>query len=302
MSAIPSQQDVVSFDLNCSACGYNLRGLELASGCPECGQSVNVSIAPPAIRYPPAQIRWARVVLLGLVIWLVATFESIGTVLIMNFSQDYGGTVAKLNFIGPKAWAVPLLQRAVGYEPGSWGVNGVTRCLLIAVSILLFTTSPTDRDWREPLVSIRFWARWVPLVLFGGFLGLTLGSEGIAYDDPQLRKFALAAVGGVELPATVLIFLHLRGLARSLSMARAATAFLCVALVAGLLMIGAVTLMVVGPTLSYERNNFPLQAAVSVYMAISLCTAAAAINAISRLMMELGPIAFQRLRPSTARP
>jgi len=300
MLAAPAELDLVAFDLSCSSCGYNLRGLECTGKCPECGTAVDHSINPPVTHFPPAQIRWARIVSLGLVIWLSATFESIGTVLIMRFSEDYGGTVARLNYIGPKAWAVPLIQRAVGYQPGSWGVNGVTRGLLMAVAVLMITTAPTERDWREPIWSMRFWARWVPLVLFGGFLGLTLGSEGLGYDDPQVRKFTLAAVAGVELPATILLYLHLRVLAKSLGLTRPASTFLWAVMLATLLMIGAAVLLTIGPLLADDRNRFPLQAALGVYMAASLCAAAAALGAITRLLLELMPIALQKIRPHRA--
>jgi len=235
-------------------------------------------------------------VVLGVCIWLFATFESIGTVLIMRFSDDYGGTIAKLNYVGPKVWTVSLIQRSVGYQPGSWGVNGVTRGLLIAVAILLITTPKVERGWQEPLRSIRYWARWAPVILFGGFLGLSLGSEGVGYNDPQVRKFVMTAIAGVELPATLLLYLHLRNLAKSLCLAGAASTFFWTGLIAALLMVGAVTLLTVGSTLADDRNALPLQAAVSLYMAASVASAAAALGAVIRLTMELLPIALQPRR------
>lgn len=293
-----SPRPAVGYDLPCAACGYNLRGLGEADRCPECGRSVIESTQPPPeTDYPPAQVRWARLILLGLTLLLGGTFGAIGVVLYMPFSEQFGGTVPRINYIGPKIAAVSLMQRGLGYAPGEWGNNGVAAGLLACVGLVLLTMPPTERDWHDPIVASRFWARWAPLFLFGGFLGLTLGCEGVHQDDPQVKKFVIAAVAGVELPSTLLLYWHLRDLARRLALPTAARTFACSAGAIGLLMIAAVVMLALGRTLAYERNHFGMQVGVSVYMAVSVCAAAAALGAVAQVSMTLLPIALHR-RPA----
>lgn len=291
----PASNPIV-FDLPCGYCGYNLRGLGRDANCPECGRPAGESLDPPAaaIRCPPAQVRWARLILLGVALWLVGTFGSIGVVLAMPFSDQFGGTVPRLNYLGPKVWAVSLMQRGLGYAPGPWGNHGVTAGLAVCVGIVLLTSSPTLSTWRDPLLSVRTWARWLPMLLFGGFLGLTLGCEGVHQDDPQVTKFILAAVVGVELPATVLLYWHLRDLARRLALPSAAWTFTWAAGAVALLTIAAAVTLVLGRHLAYERNALPLQAGVSAYMALSVATAAAVLAALAQVAATLLPIALQR--------
>lgn len=291
---------VLRTDVSCSKCGYNLRGLESSACCPECDQLVADTLSPPVAVFPPAQIRWARFVGIGLILLVIGSFASLGVTLNMYFSNEFGGTVPRVNYLGPKVPAVQLLQRAAGYAPGYLGVNGVTAGLMIACAIILITTSPTERNWHEPLWSLRFWARWTPLVLFGGFLGLIFGCEGIDTSDPQLRKFSVAAIMGVEAPATILLYVFLRQLSRELGLLNAARTFAICSMLIGLLMIAAATMVVLGQHLAYDRNDLPLQIAVSVYMAVSLCTAAAALGAVIRLLSELAPIGLRWIAPKQA--
>lgn len=287
----------ICFDLPCSGCGYNLRGLDRGGTCPECSGPVQRSLRPVVNFHPPAQVRWARAVTLGLLLWLFGSFASVGITLIMPYSGEFGGAAARVNYIGPKVWGVPMIQRALGYEPGVWGVNAVTASLTIAAGIVLLTTSPTDREWREPVWSMRFWARWAPLILVGGFLGLTLGCEGVPSDDPQVRKFVLAAVAGVEFPSTILLYLYLRELCRTLGLSGPARTFGWSAILLPLVFIGSGLMLVLGNELKWDRNALILQLAVSAYMAVSLCCAAAAMGGIVRLIAELVPIAARRINP-----
>jgi len=293
MSYVVDRPACADSPIPCFNCGYDLRGLSSSACCPECGHGIADSIEPP-IAYPPAQIRHARILLAGLALLLLGSFASIGIVLIMPFSQEFGGTVPRLNYIGPKVWAVSLLQRAIGYGPTAWGNSGVTAGLTVALGLVLLTSSPAQRDWRDPILSLRFWARWTPLFLFGGFLGLTLGCEGISQDDPQLRKFVMAAVVGVELPGTVLLYWFLSALARELAAPAVGRAFAICAVAIPILQIGAMVMLVLARHLQWQRNDFPMQVAVSVFMAFSLCLAALAMGAIVRLAAALAPVAAPR--------
>lgn len=291
-----SSRAPLTFDLPCSSCGYNLRGLHEQAACPECGQPVAESVQPIQPAYPPSQVRWARLILLGIALLLIGTFGAINVVLYMPFSEQFGGTVPRINYIGPKVPAVALMQRGLGYAPGAWGTSGVTAGVMVCAGIVLLTMPPTQRDWNDPILSFRFWARWTPLLLFGGYLGLTLGCEGVHQDDPQVKKFIMAGVVGVELPATALLYCHLRDLARRLALPAAARSFAFSAAAIGVLMIAAVVMLALGRTLAYERNHFGMQVGVSLYMAVSVCAAAAALGAIAQVAVTLLPIALHRRR------
>lgn len=52
--ALPPVQSV-EIDIPCRQCGYNLRGLAIASKCPECGVPVNVSVGGDLLRYSNPQ-------------------------------------------------------------------------------------------------------------------------------------------------------------------------------------------------------------------------------------------------------
>lgn len=287
-------------ELPCLHCGYDVRGLAHDSRCPECGSPVADALEPPpeARRYSAAEVRWARLVLLGLALWLGGTVASIGVVLYMPFSERFGGTVPRLNYIGPKVWAVSLMQRGLGYAPGSWGNHGVAAGLAVCVGVVLLTSPRTETSWREPLLSPRAWSRWIPTLLFGGFLGLTLGCEGVHQDDPQVNKFILAGVVGVELPATVLLYWHLRSVAGSLQLPETARTFTWAAGAIALLLIAAAVTLTLGRHLAWERNRFPMQLGVSVYMAGSVAVASAVVAALAQVALALLPMALHRGRPA----
>ncbi|MFG0251677.1 MAG: hypothetical protein ACF8NJ_02250 [Phycisphaerales bacterium JB038] len=98
MVAAPAQTDRVSSqvtaDLVCLSCGYNLRGLDPAGQCPECGTLIERSQGPALLRYSAPRylraVRWGiRLACLGLVLLLginvlmllpVVTASSLGIV------------------------------------------------------------------------------------------------------------------------------------------------------------------------------------------------------------------------------
>jgi hypothetical protein len=286
---------VVTSDLPCAHCGYNLRGLNRNGCCPECGRSVDESIEPTEpVWYSSAQVRWARLVLVGVALLVIGSVMGLGVVLMMSFSEEFGGTLPRANFIGAKVAAVPLLQRALGYGPGEWGHTGVCGGLMVCAGLVLVTTPPTLRQWQDPLLSWRPWARWAPLALFGGFFGLTLGCEGVHPSDPQVRKFMLAGIIGVELPASMLLYWLLYDLARRLALPSAARAMLLSIPAIAVLMIGAALMVMFGRTLRFDRNDFPLQLTVATYGAVSVCAAAVSLGALTQICSTLLPIALRR--------
>lgn len=71
--ATPTEADrptIVDFDLECHACGYNLRSLAWNSVCTECGRAVAVSTLPEGFRF--AGRRYGARTALGVRILLLA--------------------------------------------------------------------------------------------------------------------------------------------------------------------------------------------------------------------------------------
>jgi len=97
-----SQQRFIEWDVLCSRCRYNLRGLTLSGRCPECGREVQASIdeyarrlaqAPPRLegdaRYARGAIRACMIFLIAVVIELLCA---------LNLIPDFGANRRLLEF------------------------------------------------------------------------------------------------------------------------------------------------------------------------------------------------------------
>lgn len=89
MTSIPSvpasagvvdAQGVLSIDLECKRCGYNLRGLRQEGRCPECGTPIGLSTLGDLLRF--ADPKWVDKVALGLTIllWMILGGLLVGVV------------------------------------------------------------------------------------------------------------------------------------------------------------------------------------------------------------------------------
>src|SRR5688500_13104102 len=99
----------IQSDTPCHACGYNLRGLATDGACPECGTDIAYSAATARGQSSAAKILWARFVLAGIALWVIFTPVCAAIVLLMPTTRGVSNAIPRLNFCGPKVWAVPCM-------------------------------------------------------------------------------------------------------------------------------------------------------------------------------------------------
>ena len=275
----------------CEGCGYNLHNLPTAALCPECGQDP----AEAALRKVAfaGDVWWARGVVAGLLLLLVAGSLMLGVTVYMRFRYEWGGALTVLNFPGPKLWASALLQRNIGNAPGPWGVAATQNGLLCLLGVWLLTAPRDAERLHESSFSLRRLLRWGSPVCFGAMFGLLMSADGLrSWSDGTRTGYQLLLVAVVELPATTLMYLYLRKLAADLGDARLRQSlkWLCVGVPA---CIGAAVVMLAfGDAWNDISAEALQQGVVAVYGTLCITLGVVATAAVVRLMVTLLPAAL----------
>ncbi len=198
----------------CHECGYPRRGLSEATRCPECG--TEPIAPPPSPRGLPAlsitQHGQLRLVTIGLLLLLYASYYSMQLAVLMNYEQL---SLHAINLPSPKIAAVTLVQREIGGRPGPWGTMGWTCVLFQLVAVYLITVPTLKSVANEAIFSLRRVCRWTALICTAALMGFML-SHGQSY-IPLLSWYTwdllLYALVIGELPTNLFLYLYLARLA-----------------------------------------------------------------------------------------
>ena len=226
----------------CGACGYDLRGLPEGGACPECGSTSVINQDEEQANRMESM--WSRYVCCGLAFFVLIAFPLLYVVLHMPFRRGFGGTLPMLNFVGPKAWGVPALQRSIGYEPAWLGTDGALYCLISVLAVWLITWPHPVRVLDEKWHDLRRLARWTTAIAGGAFFGFAMISRGLYVNSEGFWKWLSAAVLLAEGPGTVLCYLYLARLARQYLAEREARLALWTARLAAVVMFTALFALV----------------------------------------------------------
>ncbi len=199
----------VGGDLPC-ACGYNLRGLPHDGECPECGD--RVATARQRLTAGAEHRLFLTRLTLGMTILVWAAPLLTAAMLIWRKSLRDGLPLAGLNFAGPKPWATPVLMK--------YGNSGITisypvvaLVVLNTFGIWLLTTARPSSDTQQRSNLLRRLLRGCTVA--GVAFCWAISDSNWIFIDVPYEKHVLVTVLVAEIPCTLLLYLYLERLARS---------------------------------------------------------------------------------------
>jgi hypothetical protein len=232
-------------------------------------------------------------VVVGLAAWLLLTPACLAVAMMVGVNNGNPMTIVFVNFPGPKVWAVPIIRFAVGPADGSLiYFLSVLSPLLIAGAVYLVTW-PRQAHQRERLFSLRRVARVSTAVLSGGIFGVLLAMVPVNTVAQQL-SMAMLAIASVELPCTIVLYLYLSNVARTMELPDEAM-FLRICAIA----IGAASLAALFIGLGPQRPRMlareaPFQVLFWCYGAVTVTTAIVAYASLVRVAAAIWGIAWAR--------
>jgi hypothetical protein len=224
-----------------------------------------------AIRTDPT--RWAAAA--GLVLWLWNARPLVGLGALIDHRRGLGGDLPSLNFIGPKVWAIPLLE-------GSSTTSIVDRLAIVSTVLavwLITAFRPAGISKRGFLFTI---TRWAPTVLIGIAMGLAITIDQAKWEIRESHQ-AAALMIGVEAPATLVVYLYLSRLAGSLSQAKLARQLRYLAYGATALILSPVWFYLLSKPLRGHHDNVLVLLAAAGYGALVVAAGVLAWALLVRL-------------------
>jgi hypothetical protein len=228
-----------------------------------------------AVRAHPAR----AMAVAGLVLWLWNTRPLVGTAAMIEHRRGLGGDLPLLNFIGPKVWAVPLLEGSFS----RYYASSNNRLAVITTILVVWMITTLRPPGARPRVSLL--TRWIPTLLIGMAVGL---STAIALALEVRRSYwAAGLMIGVEAPATFLVYLYLARLARFVDQPQLARHLKAIAFTASAIIVSPLLFYVLSrPT--WGSHNHPLAiAACALYGAVVISAGVLAWALIVRLTWSL---------------
>lgn len=290
-------------DIACDRCGYNLRSQPLDAVCPECRAPVGTSLVgageqrePPVAR---SERRWAVSIITGLVVMLVLYPQILWVELFMDFTTAAFGNAPKLNVIGPKLWAMSLVQRSIGRGVESLGGQGTWLPLMNVAAVWLLTARRGVGEAMSARMNVlRLITRWGSAALVGGFFGFMLNVEGTYFTDAGLSKYALLGVGGVELPGTALLLAYLSQVSHSIGNRKLGQRFVIAMIATFILQVLSIGISIIAPTLLMERHELGVQVCASLFQAACVVAGLFIAGLMAELIFALASrVVSQRWQP-----
>lgn len=189
---------LLTTDVRCAACGYNLRGLDPGGRCPECGTRVDRSVASPLIEELDGP--WARVVSRGTVLVGAGLMAWAATALALGVAGAVLALIVAMD--GFTGWRTPsLIVTSIGIIGAGAGI------LAVLAGVALATRPHAALDAN---LSFGLWRRgmrlamavWAGAIVFGGVVMLLLRGS---VSDRALFVATDLYVPGVALGALAMI-------------------------------------------------------------------------------------------------
>lgn len=206
------------------------------------------------IRDEPARLACVA----GLLLWLACCRPLIAGAALVDHRRGLGGDLPTLNFVGPKLWAVPILDRPWHEEHRLAIVFAVVAAWLITA----YRPGPHTRPWATL-------ARWAATVLTGLAVGLAFTIE-LSKTDFRESYWTAYAIVGVEGPATLALYLFLAQLAGAIGRATLARQLRWAGLAATAVIFSPLAFLALGRSLYAARFTPPVLVASVAYGALSL--------------------------------
>lgn len=208
----------------------------------------------------------------GLLLWLACCRPLLAGAAIVDHRRGLGGDLPTLNFVGPKVWGVPILDR-------SWNHDGHRLAILFTVVAVWLITAYRPTRATRPWATL---ARWAATVLTGAAVGVALTIE-LAKAEVRDSYWTAYAIVGVEAPATLALFLFLGRLAGEIGERRLGRQLVAIGAAAAGVVLSPLAFFALARPLYRLRHSPPVLAAEVVYGALAVAAGVVAWALVVRL-------------------